>query len=167
MAETTRSAPIIIEEARSGDLPAMIRILAEGQVGAVKDGWTPDREAAYRAAFAEIAACAEAELLVARANEGDAEGEVLGMLHLSFLRGLPDGGALRATLQSVFVASAARGKGIGGLMVAEAERRARARGAAVLSLVSNKQRADAHRFYRTLGYDQSHEGFKKYVGGQS
>ena len=46
-------------------------------------------------------------------------------------------------------------------MVAFAEERARALGAATLELTSNKRRTDAHRFYERLGYARSHEGFKK------
>ena len=54
------------------------------------------------------------ELLVARQG-----GVVLGMLQINYSRALPDLGALKAVLESVFVASAARGKGIGGKLVAE------------------------------------------------
>jgi len=38
--------------------------------------------------------------------------------------------------------------------------RCRERGCGLLQLTSNKQRPDAHRFYRRLGFEQSHEGFK-------
>jgi GNAT superfamily N-acetyltransferase len=120
------------------------------------DRWTDETAPAYRAAFAEITADPNAELIVAR--EDDA---VLGLLLLRFNRSISDRGALRAILQSVFVGAAARGKGVGRRMVAEAERRATLRGADFVNLLSNKKRTEAHRFYRTLGYDQSHEGFKK------
>ncbi len=36
-----------------------------------------------------------------------------------------------------------------------------ARGCALAQLTSDKRRTDAHRFYRSLGYEQSHEGFKR------
>jgi GNAT superfamily N-acetyltransferase len=38
---------------------------------------------------------------------------------------------------------------------------ARARGASLLELTSQKSRKDAHRFYERIGYASSHEGFKK------
>ena len=37
---------------------------------------------------------------------------------------------------------------------------ARARGAALVQLTTDKSRVDAHRFYRRLGFVDSHEGMK-------
>jgi GNAT superfamily N-acetyltransferase len=37
---------------------------------------------------------------------------------------------------------------------------ARNAGARLVQLTSNKARADAHRFYERLGFEQSHAGFK-------
>lgn len=147
--------PLVVTDATRDDLPAMIAILREGQVVA-KDSWTEASAPAYRAAFDEMAADPRYALLVAREGR-----TVLGMLQLNYSRALPDGGALKAILESVFVAASARGRGIGRLLVAEAERRAIARGARRVQLTSNKVRLDAHRFYRTLGYTQGHEGFSK------
>lgn len=146
---------IRIETATRDDLPAMIAILREGQV-VPKDAWSEADAPAYLAAFDEMTADPRYALLVAR--EG---GVVLGMLQINYSRALPDKGALKAIVESVFVAKDARNKGIGRLMVAEAERRAAARGARRVQLTSNKVRLDAHRFYRTLGYTQGHEGFSK------
>jgi len=149
------SGIIVIDDATAADLPAMIAILREGQV-TPKDQWSEADAPAYHAAFDEMAADPRYALLVAREN-----GVVLGMLQLNFSRALPDRGALKAIVESVFVAETARSKGIGRRMVAEAERRALARGARRVQLTSNKVRLDAHRFYRTLGYTQGHEGFSK------
>jgi hypothetical protein len=33
----------------------------------------------------------------------------------------------------------------------------------MVQLTSNKKRVDAHRFYRDLGFVQSHEGFKMFL----
>ena len=53
-----------------------------------------------------------------------------------------------------------RGHGIGRQMMLWAHERGRARGCVLAQLTSDKRRPDAHRFYRSLGYEQSHEGFK-------
>ena len=45
-------------------------------------------------------------------------------------------------------------------MIAHALAFARENGAGMAELTSNKTRADAHRFYVRLGFEQSHEGFK-------
>ena len=38
--------------------------------------------------------------------------------------------------------------------------RARERGCALVQLTTDKRRGDAHRFYRRLGFEASHEGMK-------
>ena len=150
------TSTVIIETATLDDLPGMVGVLADDDVGGHGDIWNEETAPRYRAAFAEISADPNAELLIAR--EG---GQVLGLLLLRFNRSISDRGALRAMLQSVFVGAKVRSKGVGRLLVAEAERLAALRRADFINLLSNKKRPDAHRFYRTLGYDQSHEGFKK------
>jgi hypothetical protein len=45
--------------------------------------------------------------------------------------------------------------------MAHAHRRGVERGCTLAQLTSDKERPDAHRFYRSLGYAQSHEGFKR------
>ena len=50
--------------------------------------------------------------------------------------------------------------GVGAVMIGFAIDFAKGRGAELVELTSNKSRLDAHRFYRNLGFDQSHEGFK-------
>jgi GNAT superfamily N-acetyltransferase len=146
---------ISVELAQPEDLPAMVDILGQGQVSR-SESWNEADAPAYRGAFEALSANPDVDLLVARRA-----GVVVGMVQLTFTRGLPDRGARKGVLESVFVATSARGQGIGRVMIAEAERRARARGVLRMSLSSNKVRVDAHRFYRTLGYAQSHEGFKK------
>jgi len=37
---------------------------------------------------------------------------------------------------------------------------ARQRGCALVQLTTDKRRADAHRFYRRLGFEASHQGMK-------
>jgi GNAT superfamily N-acetyltransferase len=61
----------------------------------------------------------------------------------------------------VKVKAARRSGGIGARMMEFAEEHARAQGAALLELTSNKTRGAAHRFYERLGFSRSHEGFKK------
>ena len=67
----------------------------------------------------------------------------------------------RGKIESVHVAPESRGLGIGALMIRHALAFAGENGVGLVELSSNKARIDAHRFYRNLGFDQSHEGFKK------
>jgi GNAT superfamily N-acetyltransferase len=111
---------------------------------------------AQRDGLRRILAAEDHELLVAA--RGD---EVVGVLQLSilpeFARHLD-----RAQLETVHVAAAERGTGVGSALVRYAVERARERGCGLVQLTSSKsrQRAGAHRFYEALGFEASHEGFK-------
>lgn len=107
------------------------------------------------AAFAAIEADPAHRLIVAERN-----GEVVGTLQISFLPGLPAFGMRRGVLENVHIRSDQRGSGLGTVMVQWAIDRCREAGCGVIQLTSNKIRIDAHRFYRKLGFEQSHEGFK-------
>ena len=146
---------LVIREATDDDLEAVVGLHATDDVG-YGDGWNTASEPAYRAAFAAIAASSETRLYVA--TEG---ARVVGSFILTFMPGLTGLGMRHAVLRSVQVAQGRRSRGIGAAMVAEAERLALVGGAGMLELTSNLRREAAHRFYRRLGYAQSHAGFKK------
>ena len=125
-------------------------------MGGHGDSWTEENRPAYEAAFAQIAVSPRDHLYVAVLGR-----EIVGTFQLSIVPALTSRGQVRAVLWSVQVRSDQRSRGIGAQMVAFAEAQAKARGAAILQLTSNKTRPDAHRFYERLGYAKSHEGFKK------
>ena len=149
-------APATLRAARADDAEAIVGVLADDTMGGHGDEWRADTAEAYRSAMAEILAHPDHRLWVAETEEG-----VVGMLHLAAYRVFTDLGAKRAQITTWFVLGRCRGQGIGARLVAAAEAEARAMGARFVVLTSNKARTDAHRFYRTLGYDQRHEGFKK------
>jgi GNAT superfamily N-acetyltransferase len=145
-----------IREARAEDLEAIVRVHEEDALGSHGDAWLPETRPAYEAAFRAIAASADNALYVA-----EQEGRVVGTFQLTFIPNLTGRGALRVKVESVKVAARLRSHGIGAAMMAFAENVSRRRGAAMLELSSNKARKDAHRFYERIGFDRSHEGFKK------
>lgn len=157
----TRLEPseITIRPAASADVPRVVALI---MLGAPKATLTPaeiDAEAqhaVYGQAFAEIAASPHNTLFVAQRA-----GLVVGTFQVTLIPGLVARGRKRAKLESVHVAPECRGLGIGALMIAHALAFAKANGVGLVELTSNKDRIDAHRFYRNLGFDQSHEGFKK------
>jgi GNAT superfamily N-acetyltransferase len=83
--------------------------------------------------------------------EEDGGGAVLGVLalHWGVLLHLA---APIARIGSLVVAEAARGRGVGGLLVRAAASLARAEGCAVLELTTGKQREAAHAFYAAQGF---------------
>ncbi|MEW1909468.1 GNAT family N-acetyltransferase [Kitasatospora sp. NPDC085895] len=145
---------MIVRTAVRGDLPAVLALLADESV--VTDPASVRVGAAYEAAFAAIEADPRNELLVL--DEGD--GTVLGCLQLTRIPGLGRGGAERALIEAVRIRADRRGGGLGRLLLARAIDRAREQGCSLVQLTSNKRRTEAHRFYASLGFERSHDGFK-------
>ncbi len=116
------------------------------------------RHPSYLDAFDAVAASPDNHLFVA-----ERDGNVIGTFQLTLIPGLAFRGRKRAKLESVHVAPDARGGGVGAAMIAFALAFAKENGAELVELTSNKSRLDAHRFYRRLGFEQSHEGFKRPV----
>lgn len=145
---------LTLRRARLEDVPAMIALLADDEIGATREA--PDDREPYDASFAAIDADANQLLVV-----GERDGRIIATMQLTFIPGLSRRGGWRAQLEGVRVASAARGDGIGEYLVRWAVDRARERGCAMLQLTSDNRRAEAHRFYERLGFIASHTGFKR------
>ena len=149
--------PVLLRAAVAADLPDLVRMLAADSLGSSREGDPSDPEQLepYRRAFAEIDADPAHLLLVA-----EAAGTVVGTLQLSVLPGLARRGAPRAQIEAVRVGASMRGRGLGELMLRWCIDEARRRGCRLVQLTTDKSRADAHRFYRRLGFVASHEGMK-------
>lgn len=144
---------VIFREAVRADLPGIIALLADDVLGKARDFTEVDE--AYEKAFADIAADPRNHLIVA-----DADGELVGCMQITYIPGLGRHGAERSLIESVRVRSDRRGRGLGRDMMIWAVDQARERGCALVQLTTDKSRADAHRFYRNLGFVASHEGMK-------
>jgi GNAT superfamily N-acetyltransferase len=144
----------LLRRGRRDDVPAIVGLLAEDDLGTGGDGPSAGLEP-YLRAFELIDTDPAHLLLVA-----EADGEVVGTLQLSVLPSLPHRGALRGQLEGVHVRADRRGGGLGATMVGWAVEEARRRGCAQVQLTSQKRRTDAHRFYERLGFTRSHDGFK-------
>lgn len=149
---------LTFRDATPGDIPVMLRL---SHAGDARGAETPPLDEAsladprYRAAFDAITRDAAHRLIVA-----ERQGEVVGTLQISFIPGLPRFGMTRGLLENVHVRADQRGNGLGTAMVEWAITRCREAGCGMVQLTSNKVRLDAHRFYKRLGFTQSHEGFK-------
>jgi GNAT superfamily N-acetyltransferase len=141
-----------IRAAAVEDLAAVVALVAEDASVVVTE--------AHRAAFAAIEADPRNEVLV-----GEEDGAVVACLQLTFIPGLGRGGAERAQLEAIRVREDRRGAGLGRELVSHAVDRARERGCTVVQLTSNRRRTDAHRFYASLGFEQTHAGFKLSLDG--
>jgi len=90
-------------------------------------------------------------------------GVVSGLIALDFMYYLPLG-THTCRVTALVVTPEAQGRGLGRQLLREAERRARAGGAARIELTSGSQRADAHAFYKACGYSDGTLRFIKRLG---
>jgi ribosomal protein S18 acetylase RimI-like enzyme len=146
---------LTFRRATQSDLPAIVRLLAEDDLGSGRERFEMPLPDSYQQAFEQIDRDPHHELRVAEQN-----GEVVGTLHLMFLPSLSFQGGLRAQIESVRVAASLRGQGLGRACMQDAIEIARGRGAHLVQLTTHTSRTDAHRFYERLGFKGTHLGMK-------
>jgi GNAT superfamily N-acetyltransferase len=146
---------MIFRDAILADLPTIIAMLAEEQIGGRADDPSEPLDPAYLAAFDAIDRDPDQRLIVA-----ELEGAIIGTMQLSWLPGLLNRGAWRGQIEAVRIASDKRSLGLGAAMIGWAVERFRERDCFMAQLTSNNDRAAAHRFYERLGWKKSHSGFK-------
>jgi len=146
---------LTIRTATLPDLPVLVEMLADDELGATRES---PGSAAYDDAFAAIVADPNNELLVAALDE-----TVAGFLQLTFIPYLTYEGRWRALIESVRVRSDLRDRGIGAGLVEHAVDLARRRPCHLVQLTTDKRRPEALRFYERLGFVASHEGLKLHL----
>ena len=144
-----------VRKARREDLPAIVAMLADDVLGATREDAGPPLNPVYAEAFADI----ERDPNQFPAVLED-DGAVVGYLQLTFIPGLSLKGMLRGQIESVRIASSRRGQALGRVMLEWAIEECRRRGCGMVQLAMNKSREETLRFYKSLGFVASHEGFK-------
>ena len=144
---------MVLRGIERGEVAAAVALIEEATLSpGVEDSCRLDD---YWEAVLEARRCG-GELLVATC-----EGAVVGMCQIIIFRHFQHSAGWCCELESVYVRSDARGRGVGGALLSFAEDFARARGCYRIQLASRDEREDAHRFYRDRGYRQTSQGFKK------
>src|SRR5260221_657538 len=139
-----------------GSVAALRRKLrAIASIGRGRENPGPQLDACYRDAFASIERDPNQLLVVA-----ERDGQVIGVLQLSFIPGLTRRGMWRGQIEGVRVATGERAGGIGRALLEWAIEECRRRGCGLVQLTSDKRRSAAHRFYEALGFEATHQGYK-------
>lgn len=141
--------------ATKADLPAIVAMLADDVLGADREVTGATLSPVYEQAFEKISQDPHQELTVATLN-----GEIVATYQMTFIQYLAFSGGMRAQIEAVRTHAAYRGQGIGTKVFNYAINRAREKGCHLVQLTSDKKRVDAIRFYESLGFVASHEGFK-------
>lgn len=141
--------------ARETDLPDLVEMLADDELGSKREDASAPVNPQYIEALHNIDEDPNNELTVVENN-----GEVVGMLQLTFIPYLTHTGSWRCLIEGVRIHSRFRGLGCGTRVLNWAIERARQRHCSMVQLTSDKQRPDALKFYESLGFNATHEGFK-------
>lgn len=149
---------ITFRHAQAADLPILIAMLADDQLGQTRESASLPLDPSYLAAFAAIESDPNQQLIVAVSDN-----QIVGSLQLTFIPGLARRGAWRGLIEAVRVAAAHRNAGIGQQLFDWAIAQCKARGCQLVQLTTDKTRTDAHRFYQRLGFVNSHEGYKLFL----
>lgn len=146
---------LIFRPAKAADLPGIVAMLADDQLGSQREDASLPLNSRYTDAFAAIDADPNQFLAVV-----EIEGQLAGCLQLTFVPGLSRLGMRRGQIESVRIAADQRGAGLGRRMFEWAIEQCRERGCELVQLTTDKTRPDALRFYESLGFVASHEGMK-------
>src|SRR5690606_35191341 len=115
------------------DLPAIVRLLADDDLGATRERVEDPLPPAYERAFREIEASPDQELITL-----EFDGAVVGTMQLTYMAGLSHQGMRRLEIEAVRVERSLRSRGLGETMIRWAMERARERGCGMVQLTSNK-----------------------------
>lgn len=145
----------IIRLATFDDLPAIVGLLADDELGFQREQASPVLDPRYVQAYAEMCAQGGNELFVV-----EGAGCVIACMQFTVIPGVSRSGAKRAQIEGVRVASAHRHEGIGLQLINYAIERARNVGCALVQLTTDKTRPGVQEFYEKLGFEPSHIGMK-------
>ena len=152
---TTDSDSPMFRHAIARDLPQLVAMLADDDLGAQREDSSQPLNSNYRAAFDAIDRDPNNILVVA-----EVEQSIIGMLQLTFIPYLTHIGSWRCLIEGVRIHPDYRGKGLGTTLIEWSIDAARKRQCQIVQLTSDKQRPEALRFYESLGFKATHEGFK-------
>jgi len=147
--------PLFFREAKQSDVRQLVEMLGDDKLGAQREDISATLNPAYLTAFASIEKDPNNELIIV-----ESDGQTVGMLQLTFIPYLTHIGSWRCLIEGVRIHSNFRGQGLGTEFFQWAIKRAKQKGCNLVQLTSDKQRPDAIRFYESLGFSATHQGFK-------
>lgn len=151
---------MIFRKATERDVPEIVKILAEDELGRLRENYKIPLPKTYYEAFEVINSDKNQELIVIESAETS---KIIGTFQLTFIQYLSYKGRSRALLENVMVQKNYQGKGIGKQIIDWCIASAKTKKVHVLQLTSDKQRPLAIQFYEKFGFKASHEGMKLHL----
>lgn len=150
---------LIFRKAKESDIPNIVKMLADDTLGVNREDYKKPLPQKYYDAFQNIIQDKSQELLIIY-NYRD---NIIGTLQLTFIPYLTYKGGLRAQIEAVRVHKDFRGGGFGRKIFEWAINRCKDRGAHMIQLTTDKQRPEGIKFYKAIGFNDSHIGMKFYL----
>lgn len=145
-------------KARIDDLPRLIELLLEDELGSTRESKTTNLDERYINAFHKIDSDLNQYLMVLECGN-----EIIGTCHLTIMPSLTFIGSTRMQIEAVRVVNKYRGKNVGRWMFDQAISYAKEHDVSIVQLTTNKKRENAKLFYEKLGFKATHEGMKLYL----
>lgn len=150
---------ISLRKAALKDLPRLVELLNDDELGSQREGEFAKHQKSYEDTFAQIDKDTNQYLMVA-----EIDARIIGTCHLTLVPSLTYKGKIRGQIEAVRVCSGERNKGYGHQIIREAIEVGKKAGAKIFQLTADKRRERAKKFYESLGFIESHNGFKLHLG---
>lgn len=137
----------------------MVELLTDDELGSQREGELAKNPKSYEETFALIDKDPNQYLMIA-----EKDGQVIGTCHLTLVPSLTYKGKIRAQIEAVRVCSSMHNKGYGHQIIREAIEWSKKAGATISQLTADKRRERVAKFYESLGFIASHNGFKLHLG---
>ena len=145
-------------KAKLEDLPRLIELLLEDELGAIRESISSTLDENYINAFRKIDSDSNQYLMAVEDGY-----EIIATCHLTIMPSLTFIGSTRMQIEAVRVAVKYRKQKIGSWMFDQAILYAKEQDVSIIQLTTNKKRHKAKLFYEKLGFEASHEGMKLYL----
>ncbi|MBX9786097.1 MAG: GNAT family N-acetyltransferase [Alphaproteobacteria bacterium] len=154
----TKDGELTLRSAEEKDLPEIIRLLIEDDLGVMREHFSDSLLPSYCEAFQAIIEDKNQILLIVEHHD-----QIIGTCHLTFMPSLSFKGSWRLNIENVHVDKKFQNQGVGTWMFQRAIDLGRERGCKIVQLTTNKTRFRVKAFYEKLGFEATHEGMKLYL----
>ncbi len=150
---------LVFREAEEHELLTLIKLFADDKLGSQREDVSTPINERYITAFNKIQADPNNEIIVATRND-----RIIGMMQLTYIPSLGIMGAKRSIIGGVRVQRQLRGQGLGTKLIEWGINRSKDKGCNFVQITSDKKRPEAIRFYKKLGFKDTHEGLRYTIG---
>ena len=148
---------MLIRKAEIKDLDQVIHLLYDDGLGRDRESISNKYKQKYLSVFSELLESKYFDIFVMEINN-----EIIGFYQIMYLPHISFKGSKRGQVESVRIRSDFRRNGFGTKLMQHAMEVAKKNGCSILQLTSNKKRKETDKFYKKLGFDPTHLGYKFY-----